>query len=66
MMKEKWIKNIKSLKESKTEFHPFVTRKIQEFEEQEYLSLKGSKSVSDPKDEEEIKVQYVKTNRKNM
>ena len=35
-------------------------KKIQEFEEQDYLSLKGSKSVSDPKDEEEIKVQYVK------
>ena len=34
--------------------------KIQEFEEQDYFSLKGSKSVSDPKDEEEIKVQYVK------
>ena len=34
-------------------------KKIQEFEEQDYLSLKGSKSVSDPKDEEEIKVQYV-------
>ena len=35
-------------------------KKIQEFEEQDYLSLKGSKSVPDPKDEEEIKVQYVK------
>ena len=35
-------------------------KKIQEFEEQDYLSLKGSKSVSDPKDEEEIKVQYIK------
>ena len=35
-------------------------KKIQEFKEQDYLSLKGSKSVSDPKDEEEIKVQYVK------
>ena len=31
-------------------------KKIQEFEEQDYLSLKGSKSVSDPRDEEEIKV----------
>ena len=37
-------------------------KKIQEFEEQDYLSLKGSKSVSDPKNEEEIKVQYVKPN----
>ena len=35
-------------------------RKIQEFEEQDYLSLKGPKSVSDPVKEEEIKVQYVK------
>ena len=35
-------------------------KKIQEFEEQDYLSLKGSKSVSDPIKEEEIKVQYVK------
>ena len=33
---------------------------MQEFEEQDYLSLKGSKSVSDPNNEEEIKVQYVK------
>ena len=40
-------------------------RKIQEFEEQDYLTLKGSKSVSDPKDEEEIKVQYVKPIRGN-
>ena len=35
-------------------------KKIQEFEEQDYLSLKGSKSVSDPNNEQEIKVQYVK------
>ena len=35
-------------------------KKIQEFGEQDYLSLKGSKSVSDPIKEEEIKVQYVK------
>ena len=40
-------------------------KKIQEFEEQDYLSLKGSKSVSDPKDEEEIKIQYVKPIRGN-
>ena len=32
-------------------------RKLQELEDQDYLFLKGSKSVSDPKDEE---VQYVK------
>ena len=36
-------------------------KKIQEFEEQDYLSLKGSKSVSDPMKEEEIKVKYVKS-----
>ena len=35
-------------------------KKIQEFKEQDYLSLKGSKSVSDLNNEEEIKVQYVK------
>ena len=35
-------------------------KKIQEFEEQDYLSLKGSKSAPDPEDEEEIKAQYVK------
>ena len=35
-------------------------KKIQEIEEQDYLSLKGSKSVSDLNDEEEIKVQYVR------
>ena len=29
-------------------------------EEQDYLSLKWSKSVSDPNNEEEIKIQYVK------
>ena len=34
-------------------------KKIQEFEKQDYLSLKGSKS-SDPIKEEEIKAQYVK------
>ena len=51
-MKGKWNENIKSLKESKI--------KLQEFEEQDYLSLKGFKSVSDPNNEEEIKVQYVK------
>ena len=35
-------------------------KKIQEFEEQDYLSLKGFKSASDPIKEEEIEVQYVK------
>ena len=41
-------------------------KKIREFEEQDYLSLKGSKSAPDPKDEEEIKVQYVKPIRGNI
>ena len=35
-------------------------KKIQEIKEKDYLSLKGSKSISDPYDEEEIKVQYVR------
>ena len=35
-------------------------KKIQEFEEKDYLSLKGSRSVSDLNDEEEVKVQYVR------
>ena len=35
-------------------------KKIQEIGEQDYLSLKGSGSVSDQNDEEEIKVQYVR------
>ena len=35
-------------------------KKIQEIEEQDYLSLKGSRSVSDPNDEEEIKVQHIR------
>ena len=39
--------------------------RIQELKEQDYLSLKGSKSVSDPNNEEEIKVQYVRPIRGN-
>ena len=35
-------------------------KKIQEIEEQDYLSLKGSRPVSDLNDEEEIKVQHVR------
>ena len=35
-------------------------KKIQEIKEQDNLSLKGSRSVSDLNDEEEIKVQYVR------
>ena len=45
--KQNWVSSIRD-------------RKIQELEEQDYLSMKGSKSVSDLNNEEEIKVQYVK------
>ena len=37
-----------------------MKRQIQEIEEQDYLSLRGSRSVSDLNDEEEVKVQYVR------
>ena len=47
-------------KKKQNQVSSICDKKIQEFEEQDYLSLKGSKSVSDPKNEEEIKVQYVK------
>ena len=52
-------------KKKQNQVSSICDKKIQEFEEQDYLSLKGSKSVSDPKDEEEIKVQYVKPIRGN-
>ena len=39
---------------------PICDKRIQEFKEQDYLSLKRFKSVSDLNKEEEIKVQYVK------
>ena len=51
-------------KKKQNQVSSLCDKKIQEFEEQDYLSLKGSKSVSDPKDEEETKVQYVKTNQR--
>ena len=47
-------------KKKQNQVSSICDKKIQEFEEQDYLSLKGSKSVSDPIKEEEIKVQYVK------
>ena len=47
-------------KRKQNQISSICDKKIQEFEEQDYLSLKGSKSVSDPNNEEEIKVQYVK------
>ena len=52
-------------KKKQNQVSSICDKKIQEFKEQDYLSLKGSKSVSDPKDEEEIKVQYVKPIRGN-
>ena len=47
-------------KKKQNQVSSICDKKIQEFEEQDYLPLKGSKSVSDPKNEEEIKVQYAK------
>ena len=63
-MKGKWNKNIKSLKRNKIGVSSICDKKIQEFEEQDYLSLKGSKSVSDPKNEEKIEVPICKTNQR--
>ena len=40
-------------KKKQNQVSSICDKKIEEFEEQDYLSLKGSKSVSDPKDEEE-------------
>ena len=47
-------------KRKQTRVSTVCEKKIQEIEEQDYLSLKGSRSVSDLSDGEEIKVQYVK------
>ena len=52
-------------KKKQNQVSSICDKKIQEFKEQDYLSLKGFKSVSDPKNEEEIKVQYVKPIREN-
>ena len=49
-----------TFKRKQNQVSSICDKKIQEFEEPDYLSLKGSKSVSDPNNEEEIKVQYVK------
>ena len=49
-----------SFKKKQNHVSSICDKKIQEFEEQDYLSLKGPKSVSDPIKEEEIRVQYVK------
>ena len=53
-------KEYQKFKKKQNRVSSICDKKIQEFEEQDYLSLKGSKSVSDPIKEEEIKVQYVK------
>ena len=55
----------KKFKRKQNKVSSICDGKIQEFKEQDYSSLKGSKSVSDLKDEEEIKVQYVKPIRGN-
>ena len=49
-----------NFKRKQNQVSSICDKKIQEIKEQDYLSLKGSKSVSDPKNEEEIKVQYVR------
>ena len=46
-------------KKKQNQVSSICDKKIQEFEEQDYLSLKESKPVPDPIKEEEIKVQYV-------
>ena len=53
-------KEYRRFKRKQNRVSSICDKKIQEFEEQDYLSLKGPKSVSDPIKEEEIKVQYVK------
>ena len=60
MMKEKVDQEYQKFKRKQNCVSSICDRKIQEIKEQDYLSLKGSKSVSDPNNEEEIKVQYVK------
>ena len=47
-------------KRKQSRVHSICEKKIQEIEEQDYLSLKGSRSVSDMSNKEEIRVQHVK------
>ena len=47
-------------KRKQSQVFSICEKKIQEIEEQDYPSLKGSRSVSDLSNEEEIKVQHVK------
>ena len=58
--KRKVDQEYQKFKRKQNQVSSICDKRIQELEEQDYLSLKESKSVSDPKDEEEIKVQYVK------
>ena len=53
-------KEYQKFKRKQNQVSSICEKKIQEIEEQDYLSLKGSGSVSDPNNEEEIKVQYVR------
>ena len=48
------------LKRKQNRVSSICEKKIQEVEEKDYLSLKGSRSVFDLNDKEEIKVQYVR------
>ena len=47
-------------KRKHSQAYSICKKKIQEIEEKDYLSLRGSRSVSDLSNEEEIKVQHVK------
>ena len=47
-------------KRKQSQVYSICEKKIQEIEEQDYLSLRGSRSVSDLSNKEEIKVQHVK------
>ena len=47
-------------KRKQSQVYSICEKKIQEIEEQDYLSLKGSRSVSNVSNEEEVKVQHVK------
>ena len=53
-----------NFKRKQNQITSICEKKIQEIEEQDYLSLKGSRSVSDLNNEEEIKVTTCKTNRR--
>ena len=58
--KRKVDQEYKKFKRKQNRVTSVCEKKIQEIEEQDDLSLKGSRSVSDPNDEEEIKVQHIR------